>query len=83
MHPKERKILQRKFARGLELILSSLEQLASKAEDRTQHRAKRCYLPFSFLRNEGKLYIHVFHTFSFKVPALLPPDFSWVQINHT
>lgn len=83
MHPKERKILQRKFARGLELILSSLEQLASKAEGRTQHRAQRCYLPFSFLRNEGKLYIHVSHTFSFKVPALLPPDFSWVQINHT
>ena len=32
MHPKERKILQRKFARGLELILSSLEELAKQGQ---------------------------------------------------
>lgn len=81
MHPKERKILQRKFARGPGINPEQLEQLASKAEAEpsTELRDATCPSLF-FIMKENFIYMRL----TFHLGACSPtPDFSWVQINHT
>lgn len=77
------KLLQRKLARGLEPILSSLGKSGQKGPGQDSAKLRKYYLPFSFLSNKGKLHKGVFNTFSllFEMPAFLQPDFHWVQTN--
>lgn len=62
MHPKERKILQRKFARGLELILSSLNSWPARprAEPSTELRDATCPSLF-FIMKENFIYMCLTH----------------------
>lgn len=66
-HPRENKMLHRKFARGLKSTLNSLEQLARKAQVESSPDLSRCYLPFSFLKEK----LYMCKTFAFYSGCLL------------